>query len=150
MAYKYKFIPDPGGLDPQQTNYLRAAQRRIQDNYTLGVSQNTDQQTGLRNQYTRGKTDLTREFARARNRLPGSFAKGGTLNSGLYQTAVSRFGQEKASAFSNLAGQYGDERGGLRLARRQLGQVRRMGLKDIAHEESARRAALSSSLRGIS
>lgn len=143
-----KFKADPGGLDPQQINYLRTARRRIRDNYALNLAQNKYQRSTLRNQYARGKSDLKREFGQARIELPSAFAGGGTLNSGLYQKAISRFGQEQQSAFGNLRGQFGDEMRGLRLARQQLGTVKRQGLNDIRQEEAARRAALASSLRG--
>lgn len=143
------FVPDPGGLDAAQINYLRTAKRRIKDNYSLGAAQNKYQQSGLRNQYARGKADLKREFARARMQVPSGFAKAGTLNSGLYQNAIKRFGDERTAAFGNLQGQFKDELQGLELGYKQLGQVRDSGYNDVAEEEAARRYALATSLRGV-
>jgi hypothetical protein len=144
------FTPDPGGLDPAQVHYLTTARRRIRDQYGIGVTQNSYQTRTLRNQYARGKADLSRQFYQARQQLPSPYAQAGLLNSGLYQLGLSRFGQERRGAFGNLSGEFNDELRGLRLARTQLGQVKRQGLRDIDAEEAARRAALASSLTRVS
>lgn len=136
-------------LDPQQTNYLRTARRRILDNYKLGLQQNTYQQRVLRNQRARGRADLRRQFADARLQLPGDYAAAGLLNSGIYQQGLSRFAAERQAAFRNLSGQAEDQLRGLRLARTQLGTVKRQGLADLRQEEAARRAALAASIRGV-
>lgn len=146
MANTPSFRPDPGGLDPAQVNYLATARRRIRDTYALQRTQNAYQTRVLRGQYARGKGDLTRQFYQGRQQLPAPYAQGGLLNSGLYQLGLSRFGEERRAAFGNLSGEYNDELRGLRLASRQLGQVKRQGLRDIESEEAARRAALASSL----
>lgn len=143
------FKPDPGGLDPAQVNYLRTAKRRIRDNYGLNVAQNAYSEKTLRNQYARGRGNLKREFGQARVKLPTTYAKGGLLNSGLYQNAISQFGQQRTAAYGDLQGQFDDELSGLRLAKTQLEQVQRSGLNDIEQEEAARRAALAASLRGV-
>lgn len=136
-------------LDPAQTHYLRSAAQRIKDNYKLALGQNAYQQRTLRNQRSRGETDLRRQFAEARLQLPGDYAGAGLLNSGIYQQGLSRFQGERQSAFANLRGQFDDQMQGLRIARRQLGAVKRQGLTDLRQEEAARRAALAASIRGV-
>lgn len=136
-------------LDPAQTHYLRSARQRLLDNYKLSLNQNKYQRRTLGNQYTRGRADLRRQFADARLQLPGDYAGAGLLNSGIWQQALSRFGQERQAAFGNLRGQYDDQRAGLDLARAQLGTVKRQGLQDLQAEEAARRAALAASIRGV-
>lgn len=149
MANTPSFTPDPGGLDPAQVNYLATARRRIRDQYGIGRTQNAYQQRTLRSQYSRGKADLARQFYQGRQQLPSPYAQAGLLNSGLYQLGLSRFGEERRAAYGNLGGEFNDELRGLRLAARQLLQVRRQGLRDIDSEEAARRAALASSLRTV-
>lgn len=131
---------DYTGLDADQANYFRTRRRQVNDTYNLGLAQNLNSRQRLRREYGRQRTDLRRQFGDMRMKLPGAFAQGGLLNSGLWQRQLQRYGTERSRALGNLAGQFQDERGSLLLAKRQLGQVRRNAIYDVDQALAARRA----------
>ena len=138
---------DPYGLEPEQVNALQTRRRQVNTTYGLGMAQNRFERNRTGREFRRGKVDLLRQFGKARRELPQAYAAGGLLNSGLYQKGIADLGQERIGAFGQLRGQYQDVMGGLRLAGRQLGQVRQSSLNDIDSQRAASRAALASSLR---
>lgn len=138
------------GDDPQSildNDYYRSARRRVNDTYGMGVSQNTQQQSQLRNTFGRQKGDLVRQFADMRERLPGSFAGRGMLNSGMYQHALTQFGDRRAQSFADLGQQQTDGLAGLQLARDQMEWTRGATLGDLEEQQAARRRAIAASLQ---
>lgn len=136
-----------GGLDAQALTGFNVQKRRVNEAYGLGLAQNRFQKSRTRNEYTRGRRDLVARFGEARRELPGAYAQGGLLNSGLWQKRVADFNAERQRALGSLQGRFREENSGLRLARRQLEQVRRGALDDIKSQRAARRSATASALR---
>ena len=142
-----RFNFDDPGLSPDEVNALQTRRRQVNTTYGLGMAQNRFQMGRTRRECNRGRQDLKFQFGRARRELPGAYAAGGLMNSGIYQRGLTDFNVEKTRALGNLRGQFQDEMGGLRLASRQLDRVRQSSLNDIASQRAARRQALASSLR---
>lgn len=140
-------MADQGNLDPQDYNWFRTSNRKINDTYQLGASQNQYQQDSLRNAYARQQGDTARQFTQARSRLPGSFARRGMLNSGAYQRALTDFATARSTANANQLGAFNDQLGGYQLARSQLEQTRSGGIMDLADMETARRTAVYEALQ---
>lgn len=134
-------------LSADEFNYFATNRRRIRDQYALGDIQNTFQQGVVGNQYGRSMGDLVATWDRQREKLPYGFAKRGMLNSGVYQNALSQYGQDRMRATANLNGQYQDQMNALRAAHDQLGFVRDQSLQDIDQQETARRQTIAEMLR---
>lgn len=108
--------------------------------------------------YDRGQADLGKttalqkygvSFGRQREALPGGYANRGLLNSGIYQDALSRYGQDAAMAqgdilrgYQQTIGQVGINQGNAEstFAQNNLG---------IGLDEQSRRAAVAAALRSV-
>ena len=136
------FQADPKNvLNPEDYNDFRSAKWRIDDTWANGMAQNQYQKEIAGNQYNRSLADLTRQYAQMRERLPGQYAQRGLLNSGIYQSALARFGTERQAATANLAGAYNDTYRGYVMAGTQLEDQRRRATEEVDSQEAARRAA---------
>lgn len=140
-------MADAGDLGPEDYNWFQTARRKVNDSYSLGVSQNQFSKDSLSNAYARSQGDLASKYALARPNLGTSYAKRGLLNSGIYQQGLVNFNTDQGKAYSDLASAYQDQLGGYDLARSQLEQTRAGATQDLADQEAARRAAVAASLR---
>jgi hypothetical protein len=136
-----------GYLNVEDDTYFRQGKRRVKDTYLLGLNQNQYQRDTVRNAYGRQRGDLVQQYAQLRDRIPGSFAARGMLNSGMQEKAWRDFKDQRQNAYANLAGQRDDQLSGLTLARNQLASTRAGTLDDLEEQRTARLAAVASTLR---
>lgn len=129
-----------GILTPDDLTFFEKERRRIRNQYLQGQSQIKHQGSVLDADYSRSKRDLTNSIRGARAQLPGSFASGGALNSGLYQRALTDFTRDKNNAFSDLLARYNEQRGGMDTALGNMLSTYKTSLDDVASAEAARRA----------
>lgn len=129
-----------GILTPDDLTYFEQQRRRIRNQYLQGESQIKHQGTVLDNDYARSKRDLGNSLRQARAQLPGSFATGGALNSGLYQKALTDFTRDKNNAYADLLARYNEQRSGMNTSLANLLSTYKSSLDDVASAEAARRA----------
>lgn len=134
-------------LNPEDFNYFRQARRRVDQTYQLGLGQNQYQREVVGNAYGRQRADLVRRFGQMRDRIPGSFARRGMLNSGMHQKAWADFASDRARSYDDLRAQRDDQLAGLTLARNQMESTRRWAVDDLEEQETARLAAIAATLR---
>lgn len=136
-----------GGLDGEAMTGFNVQKRRVNEAYGLGLGQNKFQRDRTKQEFNRGYADLKTRFGEARRQLPGEYARGGLLNSGIWGKRVADFNAERSRGLGSLRGRYDSEVGGLDLAQSQLEQTRRGALDDIQAQRAARRSASAASLR---
>jgi len=92
---------------------------------------------------------LSRDFTRARNNLPGSYAGRGLLNSGFYKRGLQDFGVAQVDAISALQNDFGSRRNDLFGQLTALDANRLVQLADVDLNQATRRSAIASVLQGV-
>ena len=137
------FTPNAGRagvLSPDDFSYFEQQRRRIRNQYLQGTQQAKYQGSLLDAENSRSKRDLTRQFGEIRNQLPGQFAGGGVLNSGIYQKALTDYATDRSTGFADLSARYLEQKQGLSQSLGQLSSIYKSSLDDVASSEAARRA----------
>ena len=92
---------------------------------------------------------LERDFGRARQQLPGSYAGRGLLNSGFYKRGLQDFGTSQVDALSALENDFGSRRNDLFGQLSSLDANRLIQLADVDLNQATRRSAIASVLQGV-
>ena len=136
-------------LNPEDINYFSTQRRRVKTTYDLGAAQNQYQRNLSNTQYAQSVGDLTNRYDQMRQRLPGSYAKRGLFNSGIYQRGLQDFQQNKLRDFGNLAQMQQQRLAGFTMTDEQLARMYQEtggAGGDIDMAEAARKAAVEALL----
>jgi len=135
-------------LSPSETALFNQRRSKLRTDYGTGKAQNQFERGQLDLDYDLTKRNLGSEWGRARTHLPGAYARGGTLNSGVYQRALQDYAAQRGLAFEGAAREYQRGLGQLGVRSTAQSNAYTSGLNLIAAEEQARRAQLAASLQG--
>jgi hypothetical protein len=134
-------------LTPEQLADLNIRRRQIRERSNLGNAQQDYLFQSAHKEYGRNLNDIMYAYARAREKLPYSFARRGLLNSGIYAKNLAYQNQDVQKAVTDLSGRTQDQLQGYLLAKQQLGQVTTGGLQDIDELQTSRIATVAAALR---
>lgn len=93
--------------------------------------------------------NLTTQWDRTRERLPGGYAHRGLLNSGIYGQGLQNYATDRLSAFRNLQSKYQQQLGSYDLQKQQAVNQHASTFAGIDTTEQAARADLAAQLRGL-
>lgn len=142
-------------LGPEDIQYFTSARNRVQQSrdLALGTQGMTGQiqfeRTQLGLDKAQAVADLARQWDQLRNRLPGSFARRGLLNSGIAARGLKDYGVDRTLAESRLGRAYDARAGALDLEQSQVQSVYDQAISDLKAQEEARRASIRASLSGF-
>lgn len=145
-----KNLYDPkglGDLDPDDHNSFQTARRQARSAYDIGKAQNQFKLESAGQDYASRKSDLRRQYGRARRAFGSDFTQRGLLNSGLHDKAYADLQVDRAQGFADLLRQFRQTQGGLSLANSQLSTIKADTLNDIESAEAARRASVAAALK---
>lgn len=136
-------------IDPAEMAAWDGRRRRATNQYQVGQAQGQfNRSLGKQNQGIETR-NLTQQYGQMRENLPGSYARRGMLNSGIYGRGLQQYGTQRTTAFGDLASKYQQQFGQLDLTDQANTVNYNDQLGDINDQERVRRAQLASALRGI-
>lgn len=136
-----------GNLDPDDFNRYQRQRDQARRSYGIERAQNTYKRESADRRYSAGKSDLRRQYQRARGNFGSDLIQRGLLNSGLYKQAYRDLQVDRQQAGSDLLRNYQETTRGLDLANRQLLDLRTGALADIDATEQARRDSVAAALK---
>lgn len=140
-AYKKAGGQAGSGLNPDDFNYFQTAQRRVGQTWALGQQQNDFGVRSADLQNTEALNNLRYKYAQLQRGVATPYARGGLLNSGLYQKGWDDWQAQKNLAYGSQQQNYQNQLAGLSLAKGQLSSEKYNGYTDVAAQKAARRAA---------
>lgn len=138
----------PPGLNPEEQNYFDTTQRRVNQTYDMGVSQNQFQRSTAGADYAAKNYLEGVKWGRQYEALPGVYIRRGLGSSGIMQRGVNDFQTDRANAFAEMARAYQNQLSQLANGDAQLTSVRDQALGDLEAQKQARLALLASMLNG--
>lgn len=136
-----------GNLDPDDYNRFQRQRIQADQQYDIGKAQNQYKRENADRRYARGKSDLRRQYSRARRGFGSDFIQRGLLNSGLYNRAYADLQVDRDQAAGSLLDQYSETTRGLDLANRQLLDIKQNAKWDVDATEEARRQSVAAALK---
>jgi hypothetical protein len=133
-------------LSPAEIAFFAQQRRRIEDAFNQGSAQNAFEVKTLGGEKTRQLAELAAQLDAIRQGIAGDYAQGGTLNSGLYQKAISDFNAGAQRQTGLLSSSFSDKISALNLAKQQLEQTRASSLSDVSQQEATRKAELAAAI----
>lgn len=138
------------GLKPIETQWFNAQKARAKQAYTLGTDQNKYER-GLSNKQAEwGRADLMRNFTQQRQGFANSWNKRGMVNSGGYQSALTRYNEDYQR---NLGRQrVGNEwkNQGFDIAGNQLATIQTDALKELEDQQREYQNTVATVIKGYS
>jgi len=133
-------------LKPIEGQYFRSAMGRAQQSYDLGVAQNRYERNVGNNRYGWQMSDLAKQFQRSRDGFATPFARRGMMNSGNYESQLSRFlgDYQQQRNRADLAHQWQND--GYTLADSQLAAIRDQTMADLADQKRSYQQTLAATL----
>lgn len=132
--------------DPEGAAYYAIARRRIGDTYQTQAQQNAYQYQLSQLGYSQKLKALQDRFNQGYDRFPGSFARRGVMDSGIYTHALQQMMGNYGTSLGNLSSQQALANQGFDLTNQQLNTVNANSMADIAQQEEARRQAIAAAL----
>lgn len=117
--------------------------------YQNSLAQDTFSRSMADVYFQRNSDRLGQQFDKSRSQLPGSFARRGLLNSGIYQQALTDYANSRQQAFGDLNFDYSNQKGQLDVNKQGFTNTYNTSLTGVEAEKAARRAELATQLRGI-
>lgn len=139
----------PGYLNPEDEALFNSQANALRATYGRQLAKNTYAQSVLGQNHDVGRERLTQSWDARRSALPGSYARGGLLHSGIYQNGLQAYAQQRMNAFGDLDRNYYQQLGGLNQNLMDYESNLNSGLDLVESQRQARRANLASQLRGI-
>lgn len=136
-------------LDPETLADLSSARRNAGLQYGQSQATTQYQRALAQMQYESALGNVTRKWDATREQLPGGFARRGLLNSGIYGSALQKYGTERQAETNQLSQGYQQQLAGYDLQNRQSEQTYQNALANIADAEQAKRVALAQQLREL-
>ena len=136
-------------ISPEEQATWAGRRRRAKDTWEFGKSKLEFDRGGTQAQQGADVATLVRQFDLMRRNLPGGYARRGLLNSGIYAQALQDYGQERTSAYGDLARKYQQMLGQQEFQGRELDLNYSNAILDVDELEKMRRAQLAAQLKGL-
>lgn len=136
-------------IDPAEQAGWDNRRRRATNQYQIGQAQSTFNRGQLTANRGIETGNLAKQYDRMRTRLPGSYAKRGMLNSGIYGQGLQDYGSDRVGAFGQLAQRYASQFGQLDLSDQAATTTYNDNIGDIYDQERIRRSQVAAAIRGI-
>ncbi len=124
----------------------RSSARRT---FSTGLARNTFNRGQADLAAVRGRRNLALSFRGGREKLGTSFAVRGLNRSGVFADTLTRFNQDKATAFADLNTDIANRLSGLDLDQLGLESQLASQLSQIESEQQSRRAQVAADLRSV-
>ena len=133
-------------VSPGETMNWANQRASASQNLLSSKTQNAYQQQLGNLDYGKNLANFTRQFDDARMQIPTQFAQRGTLNSGLYRSALARYAQERSAGFGSLQNQQQVSQGGFIFQDREAEDGYAAALQRILGEQYARQATMAGTI----